>query len=77
MAVRGMRMKATDCRVRQGVWIFLADFSRGWFLITYRNPNLDPDGTVHISVNKRGPAYDVRLPPGSDVQVRSYVPQGA
>lgn len=69
-------VKATDVRVRKGRWIYLADHPRGWFLITYRNPQLDDQGRVHIAVNNRGPSYDVRLAPGADVLVRSYAVAG-
>jgi hypothetical protein len=65
-------VKATDARLRKGRWVYLDTHPRGWFLITYRNPVLDDEGRVHIAVNNRGPAYDVRLPPGADVMIRSY-----
>ena len=65
-------VKATDVRVRKGRWIYLDTHPRGWFLVTYRNPQLDEQGRVHIAVNDRGPAYDIRLPPDADVMIRSY-----
>lgn len=56
-------LKATDIRVRKGRWIYLADHPRGWFLITYRNPQLDAEGRVHIAVNNRGRRTTSGLPP--------------